>query len=282
MGIRGNAMSCKACKDGVQQPFIFSMAFQPIIDVETARVYAYEALVRGINKESAGMVLSKVTEENRYAFDQNCRVKAITLAKQLGLDKTDAKLCINFMPGAVYSPVACIQLTLKTAREQAFPLDRLIFEITEAEKVQDRQHVLHIMEEYHRHGFQVALDDFGAGYSGLNLFAELTPDILKLDMDLTRNVHLRPIALAIVRSLVQLCSSFNVALVAEGVETIEEYATLRASGIKLMQGYLFAKPAFEELPSFSIPGDNQILASVSAIPSSAAAFVILSKSEMAA
>ncbi len=183
---------------------------------------------------------------------------------------------------AVYSPVACIQLTLKTAREQAFPLDRLIFEITEAEKVQDRQHVLHIMEEYHRHGFQVALDDFGAGYSGLNLFAELTPDILKLDMDLTRNVHLRPIALAIVRSLVQLCSSFNVALVAEGVETIEEYATLRASGIKLMQGYLFAKPAFEELPSFSIPGDNQILASVSAIPSSAAAFVILSKSEMAA
>ncbi len=92
-------MSCKACKDGVQQPFIFSMAFQPIIDVETARVYAYEALVRGINKESAGMVLSKVTEENRYAFDQNCRVKAITLAKQLGLDKTDAKLCINFMPG---------------------------------------------------------------------------------------------------------------------------------------------------------------------------------------
>ena len=94
-------MSCKACKDGVQQPFIFSMAFQPIIDVETARVYAYEALVRGINKESAGMVLSKVTEENRYAFDQNCRVKAITLAKQLGLDKTDAKLCINFMPGAV-------------------------------------------------------------------------------------------------------------------------------------------------------------------------------------
>jgi EAL domain-containing protein (putative c-di-GMP-specific phosphodiesterase class I) len=282
MGIRGNAMSCKACKGGVQQPFIFSMAFQPIIDVETARVYAYEALVRGINKESAGMVLSKVTEENRYAFDQNCRVKAITLAKQLGLDKTDAKLCINFMPGAVYSPVACIQLTLKTAREQAFPLDRLIFEITEAEKVQDRQHVLHIMEEYHRHGFQVALDDFGAGYSGLNLFAELTPDILKLDMDLTRNVHLRPIALAIVRSLVQLCSSFNVALVAEGVETIEEYATLRASGIKLMQGYLFAKPAFEELPSFSIPGDNQILASVSAIPSSAAAFVILSKSEMAA
>lgn len=275
-------MSCKACKGGVQQPFIFSMAFQPIIDVETARVYAYEALVRGINKESAGMVLSKVTEENRYAFDQNCRVKAITLAKQLGLDKTDAKLCINFMPGAVYSPVACIQLTLKTAREQAFPLDRLIFEITEAEKVQDRQHVLHIMEEYHRHGFQVALDDFGAGYSGLNLFAELTPDILKLDMDLTRNVHLRPIALAIVRSLVQLCSSFNVALVAEGVETIEEYATLRASGIKLMQGYLFAKPAFEELPSFSIPGDNQILASVSAIPSSAAAFVILSKSEMAA
>lgn len=259
----GSSMSCNACKDGVQQPFEFTMAFQPIVDVEVCCVYAYEALVRGVHGESAGMVLSQVTNENRYAFDQNCRVKAITLAKRLGLDGTGAKLSINFMPGAVYSPAACIQLTLKTAREVGFPPNRLIFEITEAEEVADRHHLLRIVEEYRRHGFKMALDDFGAGYSGLNLFAELTPDIIKLDMDLTRNVHLRPTALAVVRSLVELCSSLNVALVAEGIETVAEFETLKGCGIRLMQGYLFAKPAFETLPNVLLPGDQKMTAPAS-------------------
>lgn len=246
-------MTCNGCKDGVQQPFAFSMAFQPIVDVEYAQIYAYEALVRGIHDESADTILSQVTDKNRYAFDQSCRVQAITLAKQLGLEKTDAKLSINFMPGAVYSPAACIQLTLRTARELAFPLDRLVFEITEAEEVQDRPHLLRIVQEYRRHGFQIALDDFGAGYSGLNLFVELTPDTLKLDMDLIRDVHLRPTALAVVRTLVELCSSLGVSMVAEGVETVEEYDALRSCGIRLMQGYLLAKPEFEALPTILLP-----------------------------
>lgn len=128
MKVRERSMSCNACKNGVQQPFAFSMAFQPIVEVNAGRVSAYEALVRGINNESAAMVLSHVTVENRYAFDQNCRLEANTLAKRLGLDSTDAKLSINLMPGAVYSPAASTQLTLQTAQEQAFPLDRLIFE----------------------------------------------------------------------------------------------------------------------------------------------------------
>lgn len=244
---------CVACKDGVQQPFAFSMAFQPIVDVDAERVFAFEALVRGLNNEPAGVVLSKVTDENRYAFDQSCRVKAITLASKLGIDQIGAKLSINFMPGAVYSPVACIQLTLQTAATVAFPLDHLIFEITEAEKVRDRQHIASIVSEYRRHGFQMALDDLGAGYSGLNLLADLSADIVKLDMDLVRDVHRRPAALAIVRSMAQLCKSLRIEIIAEGVETPDEYAALRGCGIRLMQGYLLAKPAFESLPAFTLP-----------------------------
>ncbi len=245
--------TCGACKDGVGQPFPFSMSFQPIVDVDAGRIYAFEALVRGINGESAGSMLSRVTEANRYAFDQGCRVKAITLAKRLGLDQTDARLSINFMPGAVYSPAACIQLTLKTAREVSFPLDRLVFEITEAEEVRDRQHLMNIVHEYRRHGFKLALDDFGAGYSGLNLFVDVTPDVLKMDMDLTRNLHRRPTSLAVVRSTAELCAKLGVALVAEGVETVEEFEALRECGIKLMQGYLLAKPGFERLPGVVLP-----------------------------
>ena len=247
------SQNCSACKDGAEQPFPFTMAFQPIVDVEAERVFAYEALVRGLNGASAASILSQVTDENRYAFDQNCRVKAISLAAQLGLAETGAFLSINFMPGAVYSPAACIQLTLKTARQTAFPLSRIIFEITEAEEVRDRAHLKNIVDEYRKHGFQMALDDFGAGYSGLNLLADFPANFIKLDMDLTRDLHERPAALAIVKLMVEMGKALGSMIVAEGIETIEEYQALRSCGIRLMQGYLFAKPAIEILPAFTMP-----------------------------
>lgn len=246
-------MNCNACKDGTEPPFPFTMAFQPIVDVNTGCVFAYEALVRGPQGESAGSVMGQITDANRYAFDQNCRVKAISLASRLGLIATDAMLSINFMPGAIYSPVACIQLTLQTARKFDFPLDRLIFEITEAEEVADRNHLRGIADEYRRWGFRMALDDFGAGYCGLNLLADLPTDIVKLDLELTRNLHKRPAALEIVRSMAGLADRLGYKLIAEGVESVEEYAAIRDCGLHLMQGYLFAKPGFETLPAFTLP-----------------------------
>jgi PAS domain S-box-containing protein len=251
------SIKCDACKDGAIPPFSFSMAFQPIIDVEARRVYAYEALVRGPGGESAYSVLAKVTDKNRYAFDQACRVTAITLAKKLGVDKTQAKLCINFMPGAVYSPAACIRRTLDTARQVSFPLDRLVFELTEVEEVKDRAHLRSIFEEYRRHGFKMAMDDFGSGFCGLNLFVDLTPDILKLDIELTRNLPRSAVALATMRALVQLCETLGVTLIAEGVETPEEFYALQTCGVRLMQGYLLARPALEALPGFSMPHGDQ-------------------------
>lgn len=264
---------CAACKDGIDQPMGFSMAFQPIVDVETGRPFAYEALVRGPNGESALTVLSQVNEENRYAFDQSCRVQAITLASRLGLPATGAYLCINFLPGAVYSPSACIQLTLKTAREFQFPLDRLIFEITEGEEVSNPAHLQSIAEEYSRQGFQLALDDFGAGFAHLNLLADLTCNIVKLDMALIRNLHTRPKAEAIVRSATELCKHLGITVIAEGIETADEYHAVRRCGIRLMQGYLLAKPVFEQLPQFFLPAIDAVPAA--ALPLAPATLPIL-------
>jgi len=249
-------IACNACKDGHAEPFPFTMAFQPIVNVETGRVYAYEALARGPEQQSAGFVLGQVNEQNLYAFDQSCRVKAITLAAQLGLAQTGAMLSINFLPGAVYSPSACIQLTLKTARAVGFPLDRLIFEIVEVEKVASPQHLMDIFNEYRKCGFRLALDDFGAGWAGLGLLADVQADAVKLDIDLIRGIHKRPRALAIVESIAQLSESLNFNVVAEGVETFDEYHALRDCGIKLMQGYLFARPGFESLPAVTLPEDR--------------------------
>jgi EAL domain-containing protein (putative c-di-GMP-specific phosphodiesterase class I) len=229
------------------------MAFQPIVDVEAGQVYAYEALVRGEKGEPAGWVLEQVHPETMYAFDQLCRVRALEHASRLKLADSGARLSINFFPGAVYSAEACLRLTLGTADALGFPKDRLIFEITENERVRDRKHIQSIVEAYRKHGFLMALDDFGAGYSGLNLLADLSADLLKLDMDLIRNIDTRPAARQIVRAVHLLCRELGVGLIAEGVETEAEFWTLRECGVSLMQGYLLARPAFELLPGFQLP-----------------------------
>jgi EAL domain-containing protein (putative c-di-GMP-specific phosphodiesterase class I) len=247
-----------AFRHGIKSPLRFTMAFQPIVDVEASRVFAYEALVRGPEGQSAASILDQVTDANRYNFDQLCRIRAITLASRLRVARTGARLSMNFMPGSVCSTASCIQLTLKTASECGIAPDRLIFEITEAEKVRDPAYLRKIVSEYRRYGFQVALDDFGAGYCGLNLLADLPTDIVKLDMNLTRDLNRRPKALAIVRQMVELAHTLGISIIAEGIENLQEYDALRTCGIHLMQGYLFAKPALEALPPFSLPEDRRM------------------------
>ncbi len=123
--------------------FAFTMAFQPVVDLEAKRIHSYEALVRGVNGESAGTVLAQVNDSNRYAFDQACRVKAIQTAARFGLDR---RLNINFMPNAVYHPEACLALTLATANDCGFPPELITFEFTEDEQIVDRRHLRSIVE----------------------------------------------------------------------------------------------------------------------------------------
>ncbi len=240
---------CKACRSEVVVPE-FTMAFQPIVDIDTATVYAFEALVRAPQGGSAHEVLSLITEENRYAFDQSCRVKAITLAARL---RMNALLSINFLPNAVYQPAACLAKTFEAAERARFPLHHLIFEVTENEPARDVDHLQAIFNEYKRHGMITAIDDFGAGHSGLNMLADFQPDLIKIDMALTRAVNTDPVRYQIARAVIDLCARLHISVIAEGVETLEEAVTLRELGVRLMQGYLFARPASEQLPAVS-PG----------------------------
>jgi EAL domain-containing protein (putative c-di-GMP-specific phosphodiesterase class I) len=242
------AKGCSGCRNGEALGFAFSMAFQPIVDISTGQPFAYEALVRGMAGEGAGWVLDQVNDDNRYAFDQDCRVKAIEGAIAAGLMATDARLSINFLPNAVYSPLACIQRTLETAAAHDFPIDRLIFEFTEGEHMASPEHVSAIIETYKRMGFAVAIDDFGAGHAGLDLFARFAPDMVKLDMDLVRGIGSDRRRTAIVRGVSAICAELDTVLIAEGIETFEEAETLRGLGVRYMQGYHFARPAFQALP----------------------------------
>ncbi|MEW6983425.1 EAL domain-containing protein [Colwelliaceae bacterium 6471] len=238
-------LSCKQCLENIELGFDFTMAFQPIIDCSTKQIFGYEALVRGLGNESAFSIISQVTDKNRYRFDQLCRIKAISLAAKLEIK---SMVSINFLPNAVYRPERCIRTTLEAAKTYNFPVEQIMFEFTEVEKVEDTQHISRIVEYYNKLGFKTAIDDFGSGYSGLNLIADFQTDIVKLDMELIRNIDNDPRRQIIVKNNMMMFEQLGITVLAEGIETEGEMQFLRDIGVNLMQGYYFAKPGFESLP----------------------------------
>lgn len=251
---------CVGCREDVVLPFEFKMAFQPIVDVTGGRVWGYEALVRGVNGESAISILSQVNDEVRYRFDQASRVLAIETAGALFAGR-DLRLSINFMPNAVYEPSACIQKSLAAAKRASFPQENLMFEFTENERMDDPAHVQRIVDAYRKLGFWTALDDFGAGYAGLGLLARLQPDLIKLDMELLRDIDLSRAKQAIVAGIVGIAHTLDIQVLAEGVESEQELTVLRAAGISLFQGYYFAKPGLMSLPDVPVLSRAAVLRS---------------------
>jgi len=228
--------------------FDITMAFQPIVDVDTGIVFAHEALVRGTAGQGAGEVLSRITREDLHDFDQACRTKALGLARSLGLA---GALSLNFLPNAVNDPEACLQATLAAVERTGFPFDRIILEVTEVEE-EDAAHLHSIVNAYRKRGFRIALDDFGAGSSGLRRLVELRPDVVKLDMSLIRGIGQGDAyRCALVAAMVGFCRDAGIELVAEGIEDVSEATTLRRLGIRLQQGFLFARPAFETAATVS-------------------------------
>ena len=238
-------LTCEHCMKGDLLPFEFSFAFQPIVDIASRKVHSYEALVRGPKGEGAQSILSQVTRKNRFRFDQLCRAKAISLATALDIP---TYLNINFLVNAVYNPDQCIRVTLECARKNNFPIDRIILETTEEEKIEDPKFLQSVLDGYRKYGLFIAIDDFGEGYSSLNLVAQIVPDYLKIDRQLITGIDTDTVRRRIVETMVHLCHSLSIRIIAEGVETLGEARTLREMGITLFQGYFFARPAFESLP----------------------------------
>jgi EAL domain-containing protein (putative c-di-GMP-specific phosphodiesterase class I) len=147
----------------------------------------------------------------------------------------------------VYRPELCIRTTLEAARTYGFPLERIVFEFTEAEKVVDFAHLQAIVADYAQRGFTIAIDDFGAGYAGLNMLADLRPDLVKIDMGLVRDIDQDNRRRAICRGIVQVTQELGIGVIAEGIESRGELRCLQDLGVHLFQGFYLAKPSFESL-----------------------------------
>jgi EAL domain-containing protein (putative c-di-GMP-specific phosphodiesterase class I) len=124
---------------------------------------------------------------------------------------------------------------------------RVILEVTERASLDTSPALTERITQLRALGFRIAVDDIGAGYSGLTSFTELMPEVVKLDMALVRGVHANPLKQRTIRALCRLCHEVGTLVVGEGVETVEERATLVGLGCDLLQGYLIGRPK-RELP----------------------------------
>ncbi|MBP7334866.1 EAL domain-containing protein [Niveispirillum sp.] len=223
---------------------LFSM-LQPICRPDGS-VFGYEALLRGREENgdlvSAGSLLSVASETQlMFTLDLAARREAIkAFAKRR---PSGAKLFVNFNPSSIYDPAYCLRTTQTYVREMGLNPSDIVFEVTETTEVKDQAHLRGILAFYRQSGFRVALDDIGAGFSGLNMLQELRPDYVKIDMALIRGIEQDHYKQSIVRHLVGIAGDTGARIVAEGIETDAERDWVRTANVDLMQGYLLGRPA---------------------------------------
>ena len=225
--------------------FEFSFAFQPIVDIRIQEIISFEALVRGPHGEPSASVFAQVSNYDYPRFDEICRSKAIYLASRL---KIPNRLNLNLSAQSIYEIDLSIMTTFQASIHSGIPVENIVFEVLEMECLTDQRNLVQCLRLIQEFGFATAIDDFGAGYSGLKMLAEYQPNYIKLDRQLVSNIHQDYVKQSIFAGVRQICRHLSIEMVAEGVESAAEYHWLRDAGISIFQGYYFAKPAFEALP----------------------------------
>jgi EAL domain-containing protein (putative c-di-GMP-specific phosphodiesterase class I) len=220
--------------------------FQPIVDCQSPRrVFAYECLLRG--KQADGEMLPPdLLFAAARATDQvallDAAAKRVHIAAA-GRPQLDCKMFINFNPSGDLNSDDGLRETMSAVKETGHSTDRFVFEVVESDRTSDAAALVRILDAYRRHGFQVALDDFGAGYNSLNLLTEIKPDFIKLDMRLIHDVDRDPYKARVAAKVLELAQELAVGTVVEGVETSGEWQWSADHGANYAQGFLFAKPA---------------------------------------
>lgn len=218
--------------------------FQPIVQVKDKSIFAHEGLFRV--RDDHGSIVPpalafKLAERSDLLFslDLVARRSAVECAAKA---KLKGKLFINFNPSSIYDPSYCLRATASSINEIGIKPEDVVFEVTETHRATDINHLKGILAFYRSAGFQVALDDIGSGWSGLNLLQTLRPDYVKIDMELVRDVHIDEYKQNIVTNLIRIAKANNIEVIAEGVEVEEEAQWLTDAKADYLQGYLYGKP----------------------------------------
>lgn len=221
--------------------------FQAIVDVKTDQIYGYETLVRGVRADGTLIYPNELFEKStrndmNFNLDRLCRESAL---KTAATKKIKQKVFINFLPTSIYDPEFCLNSTVKWAKQLEFDTSNIVFEVVETESIKDQKHLKKILEFYREQGFKIALDDVGEGYSSLNMIIELKPDIIKVDRNIISNINNDELKRSVYKALFNLARENGIEILAEGIETPYELATIKEIGVDYVQGYYFNRPMAE-------------------------------------
>lgn len=213
------------------------LAAQPIVRASTRSVYAYELLLRSscAALSSPPAILGAAERANR--LPELAGLVRAAAARRAATLAPGHRLFVNLHPRDVVDP------GLLRDDDPLLPhASRVTLEVTERDHLEGVPGVDEALRRLRAAGYRIAVDDLGAGYSGLTSLVELAPDVVKLDMSLIRGIDRDRTRARLVRAMFQLCDDLGIEVVAEGVETPSERDTLGALGCDLLQGYLYARP----------------------------------------
>ncbi|WP_224369295.1 bifunctional diguanylate cyclase/phosphodiesterase [Hyalangium versicolor] len=226
------------------EPRITSV-FQPIVDLMTGEAIGYEVLSRGVGPIQAPHVLfTKARVEGvTWELERACWTAAVRRIALLPLEERRVPFFFNVGPDVLSDPRFGDGSTLELLAQYGMSPRQIVLEITETSTFASVDQLQQLMRQYMGHGFRIALDDFGAGHSGLVTLVHSAPHYIKLDQALVRDIHQHSYRQHLVKSLVDFASSVDSTLIAEGVETWEELNVLLRLGVRHAQGFLVARPA---------------------------------------
>ena len=214
------------------------MAFQPIVNLRLHEIVGYEALVRSHDPTLATPNALFAAAERLGRLGELGRRIRQHVVEAVNAAPVETSIFMNLNAADLSDD----QLYSKSSAFGACA-SRIVLEVTERSSLDRVPEVRERARALRALGFRLALDDLGAGYAGLSSFAQLEPQYAKLDMSLIRDIDASPPKQSIVRSMLDVCrDELDVSVVCEGVETVEEYATLTVLGSEMQQGYLFGKP----------------------------------------
>ncbi|WP_438971153.1 diguanylate phosphodiesterase [Methylophaga sp.] len=214
-------------------------AFQPIYDAYNEQICCLEGLIRGDNGESPAEIFSGLTKSEVYTLDMESKFSAIN---HFCRQEFNGMLSLNLLPGTLFENQNAVYKLVEHCQGRGLAPERLIFEITEQEAFINLGDFMLIVDQIRATGIKVAIDDFGSGYAGLSLLSKIQPHILKIDRSIISKIHLSGPQQAIVEAMKHISDRLGIEVVAEGVETLNEFDWLLQRGIQYYQGYYFASP----------------------------------------
>ncbi len=221
-----------------------TVLYEPIVNITTREFVGYEALSRGpwdtdLHTPDA---LFHMAEKTGLVFELDCLCRRKALQGARGL--TPGKLLfLNCLPTAIHDPAFQDEVLRQTLEKLRLRPSDVVFEISEKESINNFDIFREARDYYAGLGFQIALDDTGVAYGSLEAIMELSPDFIKVDLTLVRGIDTDPPRQELLRALNSVAASINATVIAEGIETSEELATIQSLGIVFGQGYLFGRSA---------------------------------------